>query len=247
MRTSNEFGAPIYGMRRTYLRALHLAGAATFAIPLEMDDDTYRALFERLDGVFLAGGEDIDPRNYGQSPHALLGQIDAERDRVDILFARWAVDEGKPIFGVCRGHQVLSVALGGTMYQDVQTMLPGSERHDYRDSTQFPRDLLSQEVTLAPSSLLAQVVKTQVEVNSLHHQAIDRLGRGLKVVGETADGVIEAVELERHPFAFGVQWHPEELVADAKQLGLFQVFVRASSAQSAIAMQGNGRGIEFHN
>ncbi len=88
MRSLNEFSAPIYGMRRTYLRALHMAGAAPFTIPLEMDEDTYRAMYERLDGVFLAGGEDIDPSNYGQSPHALLGQTDAERDRVELLFAR---------------------------------------------------------------------------------------------------------------------------------------------------------------
>ena len=247
MRSRNEYSAPIYGMRRTYLRALHLAGAAPFTIPLEMDEDTYRAMYERLDGVFLAGGEDIDPSHYGQSRHELLGQTDAERDRVEILFARWAVDEGKPILGVCRGHQVLSVALGGAMYQDVQTMLPGSDRHDYRDSTQFSRDLLSQKVVLDPASFLAQIVEAQVEVNSLHHQAIDRLGRGLKVVGTTPDGVIEAVELDNHPFAMGVQWHPEELVADANMLGLFQAFVRASSAQPAVALRGNGRGVALRN
>jgi len=247
MRSHNEYSAPIYGMRRTYLRALHLAGAAPFTIPLEMDEGTYRAMYERLDGVFLAGGEDIDPVNYGQSPHALLGLTDAERDRVEMLFARWATDEGKPILGVCRGHQVLSVASGGTMYQDVQTMLPGSDQHDYRDGTQFSRDLLSQKAVLDPVSYLAEVVGAQVAVNSLHHQAIDRLGRGLKVVGTTSDGVIEAVELEHHPFAMGVQWHPEELVGDANMLGLFQTFVRASSNQPTVFMRGNGRDVALHN
>ncbi len=126
-------------------------------------------------------------------------------------------------------------------------MLPGSDRHDYRDSTQFSRDLLSQKVVLDPTSFLAQVVDTQVAVNSLHHQAIDHLGRGLKVVGTTADGVIEAVELEHHPFAVGVQWHPEELVGDANMLGLFQAFVRAASTQPAISFRENGRDIALHN
>ncbi len=229
MRSRNEYNAPIYGMRRTYLRALHSAGAAPFTIPLEMDEDTYRALFERLDGVFLAGGEDIDPSNYGQARHELLGLTDAERDRVEILFTRWAVDEGKPILGVCRGHQVLSVALDGTMLQDVQAMWPGAERHDYRDNTQFTRNFLSHTIDLDPTSSLAQVMGARVQVNSLHHQAIDRLGRGLKVVGTTTGGVIEAVELEHHPFAVGVQWHPEELIADANMLGLFQAFAHASN------------------
>jgi putative glutamine amidotransferase len=204
-------------------------------------------MYDRLDGIFLAGGEDIDPSNYNQSPHALLGQTDVERDRVEILFARWALDGGKPILGVCRGHQMLSVALGGTMYQDVQTMLSGSEQHDYRDSTRYSRDLLSQKVTLAPTSFLAQIIEAQVAVNSLHHQAIDRLGQGLYVVGTTADGVIEAIELEHHPFALGVQWHPEELVADANMLGLFQAFVRASCAQPAVTFQGNGHYLGHQN
>ena len=241
MRSRNDRNAPIYGMRRTYLRALHLAGAAPFTIPLEMDEDTYRALYERLDGVFLAGGEDIDPSNYGQTRHELLGQTDAERDRVEILFVRWAVDGGKPILGVCRGHQVLSVALNGTMIQDVHAMWPGAERHDYRDSSRFTRDFLSHTVDLDPASSLAQVVGERVQVNSLHHQAIDRLGRGLKVVGKTSGGVIEAVELEHHPFAVGVQWHPEELVADAKMLSLFQAFARVSDGQAPIATNGNGK------
>jgi len=244
MRSRNDRNAPIYGLRRTYLRALHLAGAAPFTIPLEMEEDVYRALFERLDGVFLAGGEDIDPGSYGQAPHALLGQTDAERDRVEILLARWAVAEGKPLLGVCRGHQVLNVALNGVMLQDVQTMWPHAERHDYRDATLFTRDFLSHPVAVDPNSLLSRIVGERVQVNSLHHQAIDRLGRGLKVVGRTPGGVIEAVEVERHPFAVGVQWHPEELVADAKMLGLFQAFARASTGRLAIAANGNGKGNE---
>ena len=217
---------------------VRLAGAAPFTIPLELDEDAYRALFERLDGVFLAGGEDIDPGSYGQTPHDLLGQTDAERDRVEILFARWAVAEGKPLLGVCRGHQVLSVALNGAMVQDVQAMWPHVERHDYRDPTKFARNFLSHPVILDPNSIVARVVGERVQVNSLHHQAIDRLGRGVKVVGKTPGGVIEAVEVERHPFAVGVQWHPEELVADAKMLGLFQAFTRVSSGLPPIAANG---------
>lgn len=222
----NQRGAEIYGLRRTYFDALELAGAAPYGIPLDKEADVYRSLFARLDGLFLAGGEDIHPAAYGQAPHALLGTTDAERDRVEILLTRLAVDEGKPVFGVCRGHQVLSVALGGTMYQDVQTMAPEVERHDYRDK-RFSRQFLSHTVSVDPDSWLARTVGEQPQVNSLHHQAIDRPGAGLEVIGRTEGGVIEAVEMPGHPFVVGVQWHPEELVADAKMLDLFKAFVRA--------------------
>ncbi len=129
------------------------------------------------------------------------------------------------MFGVCRGHQVLNVALGGSMYQDVQ-LIPHADRHDFRGNG-YARDLRAHTVQLDPHSHLAQIVGPNPAVNSLHHQAINRLGNGVRVVGRSPGGVIEAIEVIDHPYAMGVQWHPEELIADPAMLDLFRQFVLA--------------------
>ncbi|NOZ72878.1 MAG: gamma-glutamyl-gamma-aminobutyrate hydrolase family protein [Chloroflexi bacterium] len=222
----------IQGLRTTYAHALKLAGGIPLQIPLELDEESYHSICERLDGLFLGGGPDIDPHFYGETPHKRLGIVDAERDRVEILLARWAVAANKPIFGVCRGHQVMNVAMGGTMYQDVETMMVGADRHDFRGNG-YARDFLSHSVQLQADSHVGRITGTQIAVNSLHHQAIRTIGQRVRVVGKSPGGVIEAIEIEGHPFAMGVQWHPEELVADPIMLNLFRRFVEACTQFAA--------------
>lgn len=182
------------------------------------------AVAERLwfaDGVLLPGGGDLAARWSGQEPHPLLYDVDEEQDAFDIAVARHALAHGLPMLGVCRGNQVVNVALGGDLVQDL-----GERTHRH----------VVQEIAVAPDSALAQLVGTAPTTSCYHHQGIGRLGVGLRAVAHAADGVIEAVELD-DPTAWylGVQWHPEDRAAgDPLQAALFDELVaQASSLASA--------------
>jgi putative glutamine amidotransferase len=218
-------------MNHRYLTALASVGAIPWMVPLlDDDDDTLRCLYERLDGLFLAGGVDMDPASYGHERHELCGRTDPPRDRVELQLTRWAMQEGKPVLGVCRGVQVINVVAGGTLHQDCAACFGGAIKHDYFPTQGYARDLLSHEVTLEPGSRLAHAFGAErIKVNSMHHQAVDGLGAGLAVAGRAPDGLIEALESATDAFVVGVQWHPEMLIErDAGTRGLFETFVRAA-------------------
>jgi putative glutamine amidotransferase len=218
-------------MNHRYFLALTGVGAVPWMIPLlDSDPETIRAIYERLDGVFLAGGVDVDPSCYGATRDALCGNTDLARDRVEMMLARWAIEEGKPLFGVCRGMQVINVVTGGTLVQDC-TYVVGADKHDYFPTAGWARDHLAHEVEIAGGSRLERVFgSSRVGVNSMHHQAIQRLGEGLDVTARAPDGVIEAVEGRGDAFLVGVQWHPEMLVdRDPGTHRLFEAFIEAAS------------------
>jgi putative glutamine amidotransferase len=218
---------PRLGQNQTYLKALVRAGAAPLLIPHLVDGALLRTIYDLLDGLLLPGGEDVDPACYGEPRHERCGQPSAERDETEIKLARWALGDGKPLLAVCRGIQVLNVALGGSLYQDLETQIPGSEKHDWYPG--HARDRLSHMVAITPQTRLAEILEESVvPVNSLHHQAIKCIAPGLIAAGRTPDGIIEAVEAEAHPFALGVQWHPEELApTDRRAQRLFDALVEA--------------------
>lgn len=223
------FGLPLYIMNQTYVRVLENRGALPVMIPLQMSEQTLRGIFERLDGLFLPGGEDLDPSAYGQERHPQLGAPDQERDRTELLLTRWALQEGMPLLGVCRGIQVINVVCGGTLYQDLPSQRGDLAKHDYFPPT-FERFRISHQVTIEPDSRLARALGTTHEVNSMHHQGIDVLGQGLRIVARAEDGLPEAVEVPPLPFAVGVQWHPEELAKTNQLSGsLFAEFLRAAA------------------
>jgi putative glutamine amidotransferase len=197
-------------------------------IPLNLSTGALRAIFERLDGLLLTGGADVDPKHYGEAIHEKCGQIDQVRDTVELTLTRWALAEGLPILAICRGIQVLNVAAGGTLYQDIASQMPGSLKHDCWPD--YPRNYPAHQVTVNGDSILAAVLgQGRVAVNSTHHQAVKDLAPGFRVVARALDGVIEAIEGCGHPFAVGVQWHPEELVEDAPPMRrLFEEFVSAA-------------------
>lgn len=225
------FGLPLYIMNQTYVRTLENLGALPVMIPLQMSETTLHGIFERLDGLFLPGGEDIDPSNYGAERHPQLGASDQERDRTELLLTRWAVAAGMPVLGACRGLQIINVACGGTLYQDLHSQRPDLEKHDYFPPT-YERFQVTHQVTVEPDSRLAHALGTSHGVNSMHHQGIDQLGSELRVVARAEDGLPEAIELPLLPFVVGVQWHPEELAkTDQHSSNIFYDFACAAAEE----------------
>ncbi len=225
--SANARGAKLYSVHQLYISAIYRSHGIPCPVPLHLDETLYQEIFQRLDGLLLAGGEDVHPQLYRPDANLdLIERSDTERDRVELLLTRWAVTAQMPIFGICRGHQLLNVALGGDLYRDIQAEIGVDEPHDMRDQGENFRQKRSHQVILQPDSKLAQDLGTILWVNSLHHQAVATPGQGLRVVGVSPEGVIEATELEGHPFAVTVQWHPEMLPDDAAMMQLFQHFVR---------------------
>jgi len=222
--------SPLVGARRGYIDAVIAAGGVPLVLPPTNDLRVLRGMFDALDGLLLTGGVDLAPGLYGEHPHPQLGEVHPERDAAEIPLARWAAAEGKPIFGICRGIQVLNVALGGTLYQDLPSQSPGPI--DHRASVkQECWTNLDHDVTLRQDSRLARLLETTtLRVNSLHHQAVKELGSGLRVVGHAPDGVVEAVEGSNGHFILAVQCHPEELWqgADVRWRAVFRALIDAA-------------------
>ena len=186
-----------------YLLRVREAGAIPVMLPpigeLPLD------VLDRLDGLVLTGGEDIAPERYGQAPSPKLGDVDLRRDALELALAKEAVRRGMPILAVCRGLQVLNVALGGTLIQDLPSERPSDTVH----RQEAPSTEGSHGIQLDPASRLAQIAgTTELWVNSFHHQAADSVAPRLKPVAHAADGVVEALE-GAEQFMIGVQWHPE--------------------------------------
>jgi putative glutamine amidotransferase len=197
---------------RAYFDALEAAGAVPLGIPLLGDPDRLRALYERCDAICLPGGPDVEPHRYGEEPRADVTLHTApELDDTETLLVRWLVAEDRPTLAICRGMQMLNVALGGSLWQDVQVQQASPHSHEQRSS----RTLLAHDVHVEPGSLLHRVVGVDtLAVNSLHHQAVRRVGEGLHVSGRADDGIVEALELPDRRFLLAVQWHPEELAGE---------------------------------
>lgn len=223
-------GPPAYALRRNYVEAIAAAGGAPLIIPPLADERLLMALYERADALLLSGGEDIEPARYGAPPHAALQQVNPARDAAEFFLVRRALEEGKPLLGICRGIQVLNVACGGTLYQDIPTLLPSSI--DHNASKQHPGwSLLAHDLHLEPDALLAELLGTErIATNSLHHQAVKDIGAGLRVVGRAPDGIIEALEGTGSSFVLGVQCHPELLRAELEPRwqAVFDALVRTT-------------------
>ena len=218
-------------MSQRYVQVLAAAGAIPWVIPLlEGNETTLRGIYERLDGLFLPGGVDVDPAAYGEPRTALCGRTDPARDWTELLFVRWALADRKPVLAVCRGAQLVNVAVGGSLYQDVGVQHPEAIKHDHFPVAGRRRDELAHEVRLAAGSRLQKLLGTDtIAVNSMHHQGIARLAPGLVPVATSPDGLIEGVELNNGHFLIGVQWHPEDLVdVDARMRRLFEAFIDAA-------------------
>jgi putative glutamine amidotransferase len=227
-RTQDEGDLRRYTGLATYTRAIDLAGGAPVLIPLGLNDDTLRAIFSRLDGLLLQGGVDIHPNEYGESVEPYCGEIDPERDRIELTISRWALEGQTPILGICRGIQTLNIAGGGSLYQDIPAQLEDKLTHQHIKGN--PYDYLAHTIEIDPDSRLAHALgTTQLQVNSLHHQGLKQLAPGFHIVARAPDGIIEGIETnDPKRFVLGVQFHPEWMIdSDARMLGIFKTFVNA--------------------
>lgn len=218
-------------MNSRYFMAAAEAGGIPVMIPLFVEDhDILRAAYDRLDGVLLAGGVDMHPITYGEPPHPRLGKTDQARDIVELALAKWAIADRKPILGLCRGSQVLNVALGGTLWQDIEAQVPTAIKHDCFPTEGYSRDYLAHEVSIAPGSRLHGAFEiASVPVNSMHHQAVKTLAPSLYASAHAPDGMVEAIESGTDHFLVGVQWHPEIFEdRDERTRKLFRDFVAAA-------------------
>lgn len=214
-------------MGDSYIKAITNAGGIPVIIPNNADLSVIRELVDRLDGVLLSGGGDVDPNLYGQRPNGHLGSVNPRRDASEIAIARYVLNEtDKPLLGICRGIQVMNVAMGGTLYIDLPS--EGKLAHSLG---MYQRDQVTHEVTVVKDSRLASIMgKGQGWVNSFHHEAVKDLADCFTASAVSdPDGVIEAIELPGDRFAVGVQWHPEELTARDEAMSLFKAFVNAAS------------------
>jgi putative glutamine amidotransferase len=223
---------PSWAMSQRYIHVLTAAGAIPWMIPLLPDDaDTLRGIYDELDGLFLPGGADIDPANYGEERHPNCDHSDPARDRVELTMAEWALRDHKPTLGVCRGLQLLNLAGGGTLWQDLEAQRSSSIKHDYlpfRDG--HARDYLAHAVTIREGTRLAEILGGgERKVNSMHHQGIRQLASGFVVSATAPDGLIEGIEGRGDQFLIAVQWHPEALAEkDPLTQRLFEAFTTAA-------------------
>lgn len=223
---------PINAQNQSYSNAVIQAGGIPILIPVEVTGEMLKDVLNRVDGLIFCGGGDIDPVFYNEPPLVdNLSTIQKERDVYELALMRLALETQKPFLAICRGIQIMNVAAGGNLYQDIYSQYPQARRHDYYyQDDRLPRNYIAHEVRLDESSLLSQIVGANtVAVNSLHHQAAKEIGSTLKAVGYADDGVIEALEAPGHPFGLGVQWHPEELVTEHDSARkMFAAFIEAS-------------------
>lgn len=214
--------------------AIENAGGLPVLIPSMVSLDTLREIYERLDGVLLPGGGDINPERYQSEPETdiKLYDISDERDAMEIAMAQWAIADDLPVFGICRGIQVLNVALGGSLTQDIPARITTTLRHGITSPQEEARNTILHDVHISENTLLASIIGADhptVPVNSLHHQALRDVAPNATISATSPDGIIEGIELPEKQFVLAVQWHPEDLVDDDKRMeNLFTSFVASA-------------------
>ena len=224
--STNAYGQPTVILQQSYVRAILEAGGVPVLIPSMIANDGWNAVYSRLDGILFSGGGDIALEHFAGDPHPRIDDVEPERDAVELQMIQTAASDGKPFLGICRGCQVLNVALGGTLYTHIPDQLPGALDHSYPGNM---RRVLVHEVKIEEGTHVAELYgEPIIKVNSLHHQGLKDIAPSLRVAGHAPDGLVEAVELPDHPFGLAVQWHPEWLTDQKATRNLFRKFVEAA-------------------
>lgn len=209
-----------------YTRAIEEAGGIPLLLPIYQNEEDLQYILNTVDGVLLTGGNDIDPLLYGEIDRGKCGRIVPERDKQDIAIAQYIVNQtSKPMLCICRGIQVLNVAMNGSLYQDLESDGPFSQ-HVKKN---YPMNAVTHFVTIERNSLLYKILgKSSLGVNSFHHQSIKSLGDRLRITAKSEDDVMEAVELDGGAFILGLQWHPEKMYDSPDQKKIFVAFVESA-------------------
>ncbi len=215
----------------TYVEAVRRAGAIPVLIPPQPENADQ--LMRELDGFLLAGGDDCDPAVYGEERHPTVDPMDVRRQANDLALAEAARKHDVPMLGICLGLQVMNVAAGGTLIQDIDSQHDTEIRH-----ASIPEDRARHDVIIEKGTQLAGVLPAlELNVNSSHHQAIRKVGQGLRVTALAPDGIVEGVEDPKHPFYLGVQWHPEDMTAEKSGSALFTAFIEAARKHAQMKNQ----------
>ena len=224
--SQNGYGQPTVMLMQSYVNAVVQAGGVPVLIPSLITEDGWDAVYSRLDGLLFSGGGDISLKHFPGEPHPRIDDVDLLRDSIELNFVNAAASDGKPFLGICRGCQVVNVALGGTLFTHIPDQLPNALDHDYPGNK---RTVFVHEVKIEEGTRLAEIYgKPIIKVNSLHHQGLKDIAPSLRMTGHSPDGLVEAVELPDHPFGLAVQWHPEWLTEQESTRNLFRKFVEAA-------------------
>lgn len=227
-RDRNALDESVSLLTQAYVAAVLQGGGVPILIPSLLAEQDVRSLYPHLDGILFSGGGDIAVERFGAKTHPRVEDVDPPRDALELNLLKTAASDGKPFLGICRGCQVLNVALGGTLYTHLPDQLTGALDHDYPGNL---RAVLVHAVEIEDGTLLREVLgEHSLRVNSHHHQGLKDIGLGLRIAGSSPDGLVEAVELRDHPFGIGVQWHPEWLTDQAPARLLFKRFVDAAAS-----------------
>ena len=220
-------GQDMIGLALDYVTAVEKAGGVAVVLPTTKDVESAELLWQQLDGIIISGGNDVNPKLYNERIKKECGTLDNLRDFYEQAAVRYFVANNRPIFGICRGIQLMNVALGGSIYQDL--LSNGFEQHSIMACK---RNEPTHSVKIEKDSLLFEIVQCEeMEVNSFHHQAVRVAAENMSVMARSEDGVIEAVSIKDHPFAMAVQWHPEMMFDSEQQFKLIQAFVDACRSQ----------------
>jgi putative glutamine amidotransferase len=227
--TQSTFPVPLYELKQAYAEAVLRAGGLPFLLPYSDDPTVVDAYLDRISGLLVTGGAfDIPPELYGDTAREGLGTLNPARSAFELAITKGALARNLPVFGICGGMQLLNVAMGGTLIQDLPRELASAKSHQQEHERTQPHH----PIEVRDGTLLAEMLgKGQVMVNSTHHQSVKAIGRNVVVSAVAPDGVVEAIEVQGYAFAVGVQWHPEMLIQTVPlHLGLYKAFVQSARA-----------------
>lgn len=212
-------------VKNDYIQSVVRAGAIPIVLPILSDNKLSEKLFDMVDGLILTGGGDLDPAFYGENSHKKLGKVCRARDDFEFKLLDFAVKKNIPVFGICRGLQLINVYFGGTLYQDISLRKESCKKHFQKKKQS---SYAEHDIQIQKDSWISSFLEPDISVNSYHHQSVKKLANGFKVTAIAKDGIIEAIEKQdKHLFCIGVQWHPERMSQNNPSMQqLFNEFVK---------------------